>query len=144
MLVLFKWSATAGKATSEDEIDNKDLLPPLTEIHITKLCYITRNPGSREAGHKVSMIAKDNLKLAVYWIRHQIRVSWSWDLMDIDTDVLNVMCQKRDLEGHISEAHIPPKIDVKDWPKAFELICEHLDHHRGLKDNRLSYCVCTL
>ena len=76
MLVLLKWSIMATKAISRDEIDNKDLIPPLTDIHITKLCYITRNPGSREAGHKVSMIAKDNLKLAVYWIRHQFHVSW--------------------------------------------------------------------
>ena len=68
MLVLLKWSIMATKAISRDEIDNKDLIPPLTEIHITKLCYITRKPGSREAGHKVSMIVKDNLKLAVYWI----------------------------------------------------------------------------
>ena len=93
MLVLFKWSATAGKATSEDEIDNKDLLPPLTEIHITKLCYVMCKTGGGAAGHKVSMIAEDNLRLAVYWIQHQIDVSRSWDLADIGTGVLNKMSQ---------------------------------------------------
>ena len=51
------------------------------------------------------------------------------------------MRQQRDLKGQIPEAPSPPVIDVKDWPKAFELICKHLDKHHGLMGNRLSYYV---
>ena len=51
------------------------------------------------------------------------------------------MSQQRDLEGHIPEAPSPPVINVKDWPKAFELIYEHLGQHCGLMGNRLLYCV---
>ena len=36
---------------------------------------------------------------------------------------------------------IPPVVDVKDCPKAFELICEHLDQHRGLIGNPMLYYV---
>ena len=74
LLVRLKWSESAAAAIFEDEIDNKDLLPSLTKTNITKLCSITRKPGCRENGHKVSMIAKDNLKLAVYMVQHQIRI----------------------------------------------------------------------
>ena len=72
------------------------------------------------------MIAEGNLKLAVHWIQHQIRVSRSWELADINLVGLNNMYQQRDLEGQIPEAPSPLKIDVKDWPRAFELIYEHL------------------
>ena len=51
------------------------------------------------------------------------------------------MSQQSDLEGQIPEAPSPPVIDVKDWPKDFELICKHLDQHRRLIGNRLSYFV---
>ena len=51
------------------------------------------------------------------------------------------MSQQRDLEGQIPEASSPPVIDVKDWSKAFELICKHLNQHCGLMGNRLLYCV---
>ena len=47
------------------------------------------------------------------------------------------MSQQRDLEGQIPQVPSPPVIDVNDWPKAFELICEHLDQHRGLNGNCL-------
>ena len=65
MLILLKWSIVFAKAVSEDAIHDKELLSLLTGIHITKLCYIMCKLGVGAAGHKVSMIAKDNLKLAV-------------------------------------------------------------------------------
>ena len=75
MLVVLKWSEATAGTVSEDEINNKDLLPSLTKANITKLCSITRKPGGGKQGHNVSMIAKDYLKLAVYWVQHQIRIS---------------------------------------------------------------------
>ena len=140
-LIAIKWSEAAAGTISEDEIDTKELLPFLTVTNISKLCSITRKPGGGDAGHKVSMIAEDNLQLSVYWIRHRIRISRTWDLTHITPSILSLMSQQRDLEGQIPEAPSPPVIDVNDWPKAFELICEHLDQHRGLNGNRLSYCV---
>ena len=112
MLILLKWPVTAIKAIFEDNIDNKDLLPPLIEVHIPKLCYITFKPGGGGVGHKILMIAEDNLKLAVYWIQHQISVSQPWDLADIDTNVLNNMCQQRDLKGQISLRHLAPQTSM--------------------------------
>ena len=70
MLVVLKWSEATAGTVSEDEINNKDLLPSLTKANITKLCSITRKPGGGKQGHNVSMIAKDYLKLAVYWVQH--------------------------------------------------------------------------
>ena len=55
--------------------------------------------------------------------------------------ILSLMNQQCDLEGQIPEAPSPPVIDVNDWPKAFELICKHLDQHRGLNGKRLLYFV---
>ena len=66
MLVIIKWSEVTAKTVSEDEIDNKALLPSLSEANITKLCSITRKLGGGEQGHKVSMVAEDHLKIAVY------------------------------------------------------------------------------
>ena len=74
----------------------------------------------------------------MYWVRHQIRISQPWDLTTIDLDVLGEMSQQCDLKGQTPEVHIPPTIDVKNWSKVFELICEHLDRHRVLMGNRLS------
>ena len=75
LLILIKWSDATATSVSEDEIDNKVLLPQLSKAHITKLCYIVSKLGGRVDGHKVSMIAEDNLKLAMYWVQHQIRIS---------------------------------------------------------------------
>ena len=65
-LIAIKWSEAAAGTISEDEIDTKELLPFLTVINISKLCSIPRKPGGGDAGHKVSMIAEDNLQLSVY------------------------------------------------------------------------------
>ena len=75
LLILIKWSDATATSVSEDEINNKILPPQLSKAHITKLCPIVRKPGGGEDGHKVLMIAEDNLKLAVYWVQHQIRIS---------------------------------------------------------------------
>ena len=69
MLITLKWSEAVAKTVSEDKIDNKDLLPSLTKATITTLYSITRK------GHKVLIIAEDHLKLAMYWVQHQIRIS---------------------------------------------------------------------
>ena len=87
------------------------------------------------------MIAEDNLQLSVYWIRYHIRISRDWDLTHITPGILSLMSQQRDLEGQIPEAPSPPVIDVNNWPKAFELIYEHLDQHHGLNGNRLSWVL---
>ena len=78
-------------AVSEDKIDNKDLLPSLTETNITKLCFIMCKVGGKENGHKVLMIDEDHLKLAVYWVQHQIRISQPWDLTAIGATILGSM-----------------------------------------------------
>ena len=122
-LITIKWSEAALGTISEDEIDTKELLPFLTVTNISKLCSITRKPGGRDAGHKVSKIAEDNLQLSVYWIRHRIRISRAWDLTNSTPEILSLMSQQRDPEGQISEAPSPPVINVNDWPKTFELIC---------------------
>ena len=75
LLILLKWSDDVAKSVSEDEIDSKELLSPLSIPHITKLCAITCNPGNGVDNHKVLMIDKDNLILAMYWVQHRIRRS---------------------------------------------------------------------
>ena len=79
-LITIKLSEAAAGTISEDEIDTKELLTFLTVTNISKLCSITRKSGGGEQGHKVSMIAEDNLQLLVYWIRHHIRISRAWDM----------------------------------------------------------------
>ena len=97
-LIAIKWSDAAAGTISEDEIDTKELLPFLTVTNISKLCSITRKPGSGDAGNKVSMIAEGNLQLSVYWIQHRIRISRTWDLTHITPSTLSLMGQQRDLE----------------------------------------------
>ena len=76
LLIAIKWFDSAAGTISEDEIDTKEQLPYLTVSNmLSLLCYMTRKPGGGEAGHKVSMIAEDNLQLSMYQIRHHIRIS---------------------------------------------------------------------
>ena len=70
ILVRLKWSELGAAAISDDEIDSKDFLSSLTKADIAKLYFITRKPGGREYGHKVSMITEDHIKLALYWAQH--------------------------------------------------------------------------
>ena len=145
LLICLKWSELAAATVFENEIDNKSLLPFLTKANITKLCSITCKLGGGADGNKVSMIAEDQVKLMVYWVRHRICISQPWDLTTIDPAVLGIMSQQYDLEGQIPE--VPRSlviINVNDWPKAFELICEHLDQHCRLTGNWLFCTVCVL
>jgi len=64
LLILLKWSTDAAKSVSEDEIDDKKLLPLLSEVHITKLCSIMLMPDNRVDGHKVSIM----LKITSNWL----------------------------------------------------------------------------
>ena len=75
IIILLEWSENALTTVPEDEIDNKELLLSLSDTNIPKLCSITCKPSGGADGNKVLMIAEDNLKLAMYWVQHQIRIS---------------------------------------------------------------------
>jgi len=116
----------------EDLEELKDLL----DEDITALCRIIRRPGGEvtvgtgaaatsktNPGVQVSMVAETNLKLACYYLRHNLdRVSRSVIRTDVTPDnIKKLKDMKREDERYEEPKQDSyPKIDEKSWPDTFD------------------------
>ena len=79
-------NAAAILITGDQGIDSLDEIRSLDDAKALNLCKILRRPGGTVAGgladpgEKVSARAEDNLKLVIYYVKHQDRVSRTPDI----------------------------------------------------------------
>ena len=85
-------------------------------------------------GTKISARAKDNLKLAIYYVKHQDRVLQTVNIGDITLTNVCKLIKQRDTEKNHTGPDTTPAIDSKDWPKTMEAVEEYLRQFRGVND----------
>eukprot|EP00543_Licmophora_paradoxa_P009148 CAMPEP_0202448362 /NCGR_PEP_ID=MMETSP1360-20130828/7172_1 /ASSEMBLY_ACC=CAM_ASM_000848 /TAXON_ID=515479 /ORGANISM="Licmophora paradoxa, Strain CCMP2313" /LENGTH=287 /DNA_ID=CAMNT_0049065891 /DNA_START=408 /DNA_END=1272 /DNA_ORIENTATION=- len=140
--------AAADEMYDNQGINSIEELRILDDDAVTTLCKTLRRPGGVDPngagvnpGVAVSARAEINLKLAVYHIKHQERVSRSVTYANATLVTIRKLTRQRDMENKSESVVDAPKIDPKDWAKTMEAIIEWLGTFRGVTGAPLSYTV---
>ena len=94
------------------------------------------------AGLQISNLAQERLKLAIFALKHQKRVSREIVLADMTKESIVELEQQRQMEKTFTN-----KLDgyaqatFKDLAKTFEVVTEQLEHGRGINGVCLAYVV---
>jgi hypothetical protein len=101
------------------------------------------NPGPLVAnpGHSVSIRADNNLKLAVFYLRHQSRISIIVAPASVALRVVRRLRSTKEYEEDFKVTVEQPVINEKDWPMTMEAICEFCGSVFGETGVPLAYVV---
>ena len=88
-------SEAARLLIREQGLDSPERLRVFTDMNLDDICNVVRKPGNKNAegtldrGQQVSVIAKVNLKLAVFLFHHQWRCTFGWEVMGVHEDTVH-------------------------------------------------------
>lgn len=149
--------AAATAVTDVQFIDSIVELRELTDKEIENLCKVIRRPGGTipnpnagapnapatipDPGIPVSLAAENNLKMAAFWLRHQVRVQRNPTPAEITLVNIRTLRELRDSEIAYEAPTEYPTINVKDWPKTIEAIREFLRIFLGETKIPLAYVI---
>ena len=136
----------AGAIVDDQGYSDLDELCRLDDKGADNLCSILRKsqtgPAGVVAGQSISNLAQERLKLAIFALKHQKRVSREIDLSDMSKESILALDQQRQMEKTFTN-----KLDgyaqatFKDLAKLFEWVSEQLEHGRGINGEKLAYVV---
>ena len=137
----------AAEAIVDDQgYSDLDELCRLDDKGADNLCSILRKsktgPAGVVAGQSISNLAQERLKLAIFALKHQKRVSREIELSDMNVVSILALDQQRQMEKTFTN-----KLDgyaqatFKDLAKTFEVVSEQLEHGRGINGVCLAYVV---
>ena len=126
----------------------------LKDEEVESLCKVIRRPGGvvmnfgdddddaaiPNPGTPISLRAENNLKLACYWLRHQVRVSRMIVVTDITLDDIRAVRNLREEEEKHKDL-TAPTLSKSDWPKNMETIQEYLRGCLGMTGIPLAYVI---
>jgi hypothetical protein len=75
-------------------------------------------------GHSVSIRADTNLKLAVFYLRHQTRISRIVAPASVALTVVRSLRSTKEYKENFKFTSEQPVIKENDWPRTMEAICE--------------------
>ena len=149
--------AAAVAITDAQDISSIEELRILTNDEIDNLCKVIRRPGGTvpnpnaamagqlptipNPGIPVSLRAENNLTLAAFWLRHQVRVARDVEPADLTLANIRSVRELRDSEKAYKAPTEYPSLNDKDWPKTMEAIHEFLRSYLGKTKIPLAYIV---
>ena len=133
-----------GAATAlydEQQITDVDALRELDDTTIKELCR-----AIAKAGHSISQISQNRLKLLVWWTKHMWRTSREIDdLTDVQYDDIKLYQSQKTFEDDLVDAKEPaaPTMTLSQATAAacFTQMTTHLDKCRGVTGIPLGYVV---
>ena len=75
----------------EQGLDSPERLSVITDKNVDDICNVVRKPGGKNAngmpnrGQQVSVIAQENLKLAIFLFHHKWRCTLDWEITAVKT-----------------------------------------------------------
>ena len=87
--------------------DSPEKLKVLMDKNVDDICNVVRRPGGKNAngmpgrGQQVSVIALENLKLAVFLFHHSWRCTSDWEIMGENEDTVCLMTGQRNSKTSI-------------------------------------------
>ena len=141
------FTTEAAVAIVDDQgYEDLDELCRLDDKGVDNLCNILRKSQTGDAGViaglQISNLAQERLKLAIFALKHQKRVSREIVLADMTKESIVELEQQRQMEKTFTN-----KLDgyaqatFKDLAKTFEVVTEQLEHGRGINGVCLAYVV---
>lgn len=150
-------NAMAGYIITTQGIDTIEELRNLDEAAVKGLCQALKKPGGtipnpnagapgapaeiNNPGFNVSIKAEENLKLAVYFIRHQFRVSRPVVVGVITSDSVRALKDLKAAEEGHTEPTEKPVINADNWPRTLDEVEEYLRNNLGQTKIPLAYIV---
>ena len=143
----------ATRITDVQDIDTPEELQFMTDSEVERLVKALRRPGGTipdpndpnndipDPGVNVSLRAETNLKLACYYLRHQVRISRPLIAGNITLANVRALRELRDSEEKHDDPDEVPTIDSRNWPKTFEAIDEYYRNVLGETGIPLSYVI---
>ena len=141
------FSDGAAKALIDQQLlADDDALLELDDDRVDDICRAVRKPGGGQDGHQIAELAIQRLKLAVFYMKHQVRCQRVGNLMITDNEDLDTLKQQYLLEKNWKVTN--PDTDLKPMalednraPIAFELAKTILRGRRGTTGIPLAYVV---
>ena len=99
----------------------------------------TNGPPNR--GQQVSVIAQENLKLAVFLFHHQWRCIFDWEVTGVQEDTVPLLAGQKMLEDEYKDLHVLPKVNKTDVAGMMESTKEYLWSHHGVLRVPLAYTM---
>jgi hypothetical protein len=98
-------------------------------------------PLAANHGHSVSIRAETNLKLTVFYLHHQARISRIVALASVALTVVRSLRSTKEYEENFKVTAEQPVIKKKDRPRTIEAICEFFGSVLGETGVPLAYVV---
>ena len=92
-------------------------------------------------GLHISLRAKNNLKLASFFLKHKIRNRIVAVPTDITFDSVRILREIKESKKEHKDPLVSPVIDTKNWPKTMESLKEYLRVDILVKGVPISYVV---
>ena len=84
-----------------------------------------------DRGQQVSVIAQENLKLAIILFQHRWRCTLGWEIKGVNEDTVCLMTGQKKLKDEYKYPDVLPKVNKSDMAGTMEAIKEYLRscHH---------------
>ena len=97
-------SEAARLLIREQGLDSLERLRVLVDKNVDDICNVMRKPGGKNAhgtpnrGQQVSVIAQENLKLAVFLFHHRWRCTSDWEVTRVQEDRVHLLVGQKVLK----------------------------------------------
>ena len=115
---MYVWLGFSPKAAKllvrEQGLDSPEGLRVLTNKNNDDICNVMRKSGGKNAdgtpdkGQKVSVIAQENLKLAIVLFHHRWRCTLDWEIMGVTKDTACIMTGQKKLNNEYKDPNVLP------------------------------------
>ena len=121
---IYIWLGFSPKAAkllvSKQGLDRHDRPRVLTDKSFDDICNVVRKPGGKNAdgtpnrGQQVSMIAQENLKLAIFLFHHRWRCTLDWERKEADEETVHLLADQKKLDDEYKDPDVLLKINKSD------------------------------
>jgi len=121
------FSAEAARALYDDQgINSLQAVERMNEDEVQELVKSLRNPGGQilvngamvnNPGVLVAQMAIHNMKLLIYWTKHQTRISRPKIPANVQIEALDALADLRKQDKTFTKPSEMPKIDQNNWFK---------------------------
>ena len=131
----------------EQGLDSPKRVRVLLDKNVVDICNVMRKPGSKNADgmpirrQQVSVIAQENLKLAVFLFHHRWRCNLDWEVTGMHEDTVHLLAGQKRLEGEYKDMDMLPKINKSDMARMMEATEEYLRSCQGVMRAPLAYII---
>ena len=140
--------AASSSMQNEQAINYNDEFRSLDDESVKTLCKFLLQPGGvtttsdPDPGVKVNARAESNLMLAVYFTKHNDRVSRDVTFLNVMLAGVRKLAGKREMgEDSTEGSATASKVHNSNWLNTLEIVEEYLRKFRGVNGAPLSYVV---